>query len=140
MNHIPGTSSNSNLPKPAVTQEQGIVLGDAFWSLCDRYGFSRSQQAALLGVRETSRLRALQKDKKIPLEADKFARVGILLGIHKNLRIMFPENTEVVYAWMNTPREMFSGKSAIDWIMADEIHTYERLFTLRRRLDEMRNR
>ncbi len=129
-----------DLPVAAVNAEQGKALGEAFWTICNKYGLTRAQQAALLGLRATSRIKSLETEQEIPLEPDKFARVGLLLGIHKNLRIMFPENKEVVYAWMRTAREMFSGKSAIDWIMEDEIHTYDRLFTVRRRLDEMRNR
>jgi hypothetical protein len=104
------------------------------------YGFSREEQAVLLGVNPEyrQRLNSLEKRGEIPVEADKFQRVGNLLGIHKNLRIMFPHNKELVYAWMRTPREIFQNQSAITFIKADPINSFARLFTVRRVLDQIR--
>jgi hypothetical protein len=137
--HMPRQDSNQiSLPVAEVTEEQGLVLARAFWNLARHYKLTRSEQASLLGMQNTRRIQQLESRKEIPIESDKFARVGNLLGIHKNLRILFPENREVVYAWMKTARPEFQGESALEWITKDEIESFRRLFTVRRMLDRMR--
>lgn len=132
------SNSNAETSQPSVNEAQGRVLAEAFWRLVHHYRLTRKEQAVLLGMKHTRRIKELDERKEIPLEADKFARIGNLIGIHKNLRILFPENREVVYAWMKTPRKEFGNKSALQWIEENEVDSFKRLFTVRRMLDQMR--
>lgn len=128
------------LPPAEVNKESAQVLGKSFWKLVQLYGFNREEQAILLGVNPEYRQRLVSMEKQglVPIDPDKFQRVGNLLGIHKNLRIMFPHNRELVYSWMRTPREMFQGKSAIGFIKDDPVNSFARIFTVRRVLDQIR--
>lgn len=127
------------LPIPKVNEEQAHVLGKAFWKLVQLYEFSRAEQATLLGIKANrERLNSLEKQNTIPVDPDKFLRVSHLLGIHRNLRILYPHNREIVYRWMKTPRDLFHGASAIEFIEADPLNSLPRLFTVRRTLDQIR--
>ncbi len=127
------------LPIPQVNEEQAHVLGKAFWKLVQLYQFSRTEQATLLGIKANrERLNSLEKQNTIPVDPDKFLRVSHLLGIHRNLRILYPHNREIVYSWMKTPRELFHGVSAIEFIEEDPLNSLPRLFTVRRTLDQIR--
>lgn len=41
-------------------------------------------------------------------------RVGHLLAIHKNLRIMFPHDRKIVYGWFRYPNKTFDNKAPLD--------------------------
>ena len=115
------------------------ALGKAFWALANHYNLTRNEQALVLGFNRVNRQRlaSLEKGKTIPDDPDKALRVGILLGIHKNLRIIYPHNRDVVYAWMKTERDLFQGKSALEYLASGN-DTLPRLFTIRRILDQVR--
>ncbi len=129
-----------SLPPAEVNKESAKVLGKAFWNLVNLYNLTREEQALLLGVKPENRqrLNSLQSKQEIPVDPDKFQRVGNLLGIHKSLRIMFPHNRELAYAWMKTPRDIFHNQSAMQFIANDPVNSFARLFTVRRILDQMR--
>lgn len=136
----PSHSRDPSLPPAEINKESAQVLGKAFWRLADLYNLTREEQALLLGVKPENRqrLNSLQNKQEIPVDPDKFQRVGNLLGIHKSLRIMFPHNRELVYAWIKTPRDIFHNQSAMQFIASDPLNTFARLFTVRRILDQMR--
>lgn len=131
---------DQDLPPAEVTKESARTLGKAFWKLAKLYGFTREEQALLLGLKPDNRqrLNSLEAKQEIPVDPDKFQRVGNLLGIHKCLRIMFAHNRDLVYSWMRTPRDIFHNQSALQFIADDPINSFARLFTVRRILDQMR--
>ena len=43
-------------------------------------------------------------------------RAGHLLGIHKNLRRLFPQNRDLAYTWMKTSNRAFDDCTPIDFI------------------------
>ena len=47
------------------------------------------------------------------LSPGSLARAGHLLGIHKNLRRLFPQDRELAYAWMKTNSLAFDDKTPI---------------------------
>lgn len=125
--------------KKISTSEKYRVAGKAFWNMAKKYGLSRSQQAALLDIRENrQRLIRLEEDKEIPEGADKLLRVGILLGIHKNLRILFPYNRDLHYKWPSIVNEDFGGISPFDYITQEKEESLVRLIAVRRKLDQIR--
>lgn len=52
----------------------------------------------------------------VALSPGSLERAGHLLGIHKNLRRLFPENRELAYGWMKTNNLAFDGKTPINAI------------------------
>ena len=45
-------------------------------------------------------------------------RVGHLLAIHKKLRMLFPRNRDLAYAWMSTRNKAFGGRTPAE-VVAD---------------------
>lgn len=123
-----------------LTPESAFILGEAFWNMARLYELGRKEQAILLGMNPDNRQALIEYEKKksIPLDPDKFFRVGLLLGIHKNLRILYPENREIVYNWMTTKQKMFHGNTPMEFIMEDQAGSLLRLATVRRALDIIR--
>jgi hypothetical protein len=131
---------DKSLKKAKPTQEDiARVLGKTFWQIVEHYGLSQKDQATLLGIKENrQRLNSLKSKQEIPDDPDKLLRVGHLVGIHKSLRILFPQNRDVVYAWLKTKRDLFQGRSALEYIAEDPIDSLPRLFSVRRLLDQLR--
>lgn len=124
----------------ATSKRNRRALGKAFWSIVRHYGLTQREQAILLGIKENrSRLNSLKAKEEIPDDPDKQLRVSHLIGIHKNLRILFPHNREVVYGWLKTPRREFADISAMDYVATGpELESMTRLATVRRFLDQVR--
>jgi hypothetical protein len=115
------------------------VLGEAFWNLVKHYDLNRSETAIILGIKDNrNRVKDLEKKKAIPDDPDKVQRVGNLVAIHKNLRIIFPHNRDIVYAWMKTPSPLFGDISPIEYIKQDPVNSLPRIFKIRRTLDQIR--
>jgi hypothetical protein len=133
------TSNKFLLTKAASPERERKVLGEAFWNIVKHYGFNREEQAAVLGIKPNrQRLKELCDSHSIPDDPDKKYRVGLLLGIHKNLRILFPHNREIVYGWMKSPQADLEGEIPIQYIMKDLDESLPRLAAIRRRLDYIR--
>ena len=45
-------------------------------------------------------------------------RVGHLLGIHKNLRLLFPQNRDLAYRWMSTRNKAFDNLTPVEVVKA----------------------
>ena len=73
----------------------------------DALGFSKSNRALLSKYR---------KGEPISASRDALERAGHLLGIHKNLRLLFPPNLELAYAWMKTRNKAFENATPIEMI------------------------
>ncbi len=134
-------SEEKNAELMAVNEKNARALGAAFWNIAREYGFNREEQALLLGIKyNRARLGVLEKGSKIPVEYDAFFLVATLLGIHKNLRILFPHNRELVYQWMKTPQPLLEGQVPMEYISKDPVQSMPRLFSVRRLLDQIRCR
>ncbi len=84
----------------------------AHWQL------STEDQLSLLGLSTTNRgaLARYRKGEPLSSNRDLLERVGILLGIHKSLRLLFPKNRGLVYEWMQQPNRAFEGQTPTDVI------------------------
>lgn len=99
------------------TQDRG-VLARMVMQLMALWNLNTEQQAALLGL-DASRRSSLAKYRKgspIGTSRDQLDRVSHLLGIHKNLRLLFPQNSEVGYRWMTTHNKAFDNFTPVDVI------------------------
>jgi len=130
---------SSNKPTP---EQSAAALGKAFWRTVSLFDLNREEQAALLGLSGGNRtaLKAYADKETIPEREEVFLRVGMLMGIVKNLRIIFPhaENKDMIYKWLKIQREEFGHKSAIEYIKEEPNESFSRLFAVRRMLDIIR--
>ena len=98
-----------------ASQDRG-ALARMVMTLLDHWKLPTEDQAALLGVAPSNRaaLMRYRKGEAIGTSRDQFERVGHLLGIHKNLRLLFPQNRELAYRWMTTRNKAFDHLSPVD--------------------------
>lgn len=100
-----------------ATQDRG-ELAKMVMTLLDHWKLSTEDQAALLGIAASNRaaLTRYRKGEPIGTSRDQYERVGHLLGIHKNLRLLFPQNRDLVYRWISTRNKAFDNLSPVDVI------------------------
>lgn len=119
-------------------RDQGLS-GKPIMRLFEHWALSTVQQLNLLGLSPKNRsiLSRYRQGSPIGGGRDLNDRVGILLGIHKNLRLLFPHNRELAYAWMTQPNKAFAGQAPVD-VVADE--GFAGLLMVRAYLDRARGR
>ncbi|MBY0573131.1 MAG: MbcA/ParS/Xre antitoxin family protein, partial [Undibacterium sp.] len=103
------------MPSPPAIQDRG-ALAKMVMALFDHWKLATEDQAALLGIATSNRaaLTRYRKGEAIGTSRDQYERVGHLLGIHKNLRLLFPQNRELAYRWMSTRNKAFDNLSPIE--------------------------
>lgn len=86
--------------------------------LFDHWQLSSAESLALLGLSENNRgaLSKYRKGEPLANDRDKLERAGNLLGIHKTLRLLFPHNRDLAYAWMTTSNKAFEGQTPTQYI------------------------
>ena len=107
-------------------------------ALLEHWRLSPADQAALLGLSAQSRSSVARYRRGEPLgdSADLIARAGHLLGIHKALRILFPQDRDLAYRWVATPNRRFDGRAPLELMKQG----FEGLLAVRRYLDFERGR
>lgn len=82
------------------------------WSL------GSEDQLAMLGLSISNRAALSRYRKGEPLAAnrDLLERAGHLLAIHKNLRLIFPQDQDrdLAYAWMTRRNRAFDGRTPVE--------------------------
>ncbi len=75
-------------------------------------------QLAMLGLATSNRAALSRYRKGEPLAAsrDLLERAGHLLAIHKNLRLIFPQDRDLAYAWMTRRNRAFEGRTPVEVI------------------------
>ena len=119
-------------------QDRG-ALAKMVMNLLHHWQLSSEQQAMILGIAPSSRatLSRYRKGEPLQISRDQFERFGHLLGIHKNLRLLFPHNRDLVYRWMSTRNKAFDNLSPIDVI---KDYGFAGLLMIRSYLDRARGR
>lgn len=132
-------NSPQTQPQIAPSPKNDEMMAKILWLFAEEYELSVSDLSILLDVKKRT-LFQNQKDRSFPQSSnDRYRRMGLLLGIKKNLEILFPENPEVRKNWLKVPREVFKNKSALELIAEQPVESMARLFTVRRLLDMLRN-
>ena len=67
-----------------------------------------------LPPRNHAALTRYRKGAPIGASLDQCERVGHLLGIHRNLRLPFPQNRDLAYRWMSTRNKAFGNLAPVD--------------------------
>jgi hypothetical protein len=103
----------------AIPLDRG-ALAKMVMTLLDHWKLSTEDQAALLGIAASNRaaLSNYRSGKPIGTSRDQYERVGHLLGIHKSLRLLFPQNRELAYRWMNTRNKAFDNLAPVEVVKA----------------------
>lgn len=98
-----------------ASEDRGALARMAM-TLLDHWNLSTEDQAALLGIAASNRaaLSNYRSGKPIGTSRDQYDRVGHLLGIHKNLRLLFPHNRDLAYRWMSTRNKAFDNLSPVE--------------------------
>lgn len=115
--HARSSQNASKLQSP-IGAEDRSALAKMVMALLDHWALSTEDQAALLGIATNNRaaLTRYRKGEPIGTSRDQYERVGHLLGIHKNLRLLFPRNRELAYRWMSTRNQAFDNRSPVETI------------------------
>lgn len=106
-------------------------------TLFDHWKLSTADQLGLLGASKENRalLSRYRRGEPLANDRDKLERAGILLGIHKSLRLLFPQNRALAYTWMTTPNRAFDGRTPVTLIDEEGMIG---LYTVRAYLDRQR--
>ncbi|MFW7381518.1 MAG: hypothetical protein ACOH5I_22105 [Oligoflexus sp.] len=121
------------------------ALGKAFWGMVKLYGLNREEQAYLLEMSPSNRvpLKKLEEMQRLPKGEFPQLLTKQLLGIHKNLGILYPRSDEIAdnqqlkRNWFKRPMLELDGKKPIDWILEGDARLVK-LAALRRTLDIIR--
>ena len=84
--------------------------------LFELWGLSTADQLELLGLSRTSRSQLIKyrKGGALPSSRDMLDRIGWLLSIHKNLRLLYPQNATIRYSWVNRRNQVFNSQRPLD--------------------------
>ncbi len=103
-------SSTNNIDRKAIA---GMLM-----KLFDHWKLSTEEQLDALGFSVTNRaaLARYRRGEPISGSRDTLERAGHLLAIHKNLRLLFPLDRDLAYAWIKTRNRAFDNRSPIEVI------------------------
>lgn len=120
-----------------LTGVQRSALAKMVVRLFEHWQLDSATALALLGHSENARTTLKRYAAGAPLAdaRDLMDRVGNLMGIHKSLRILFPHNRDLAYAWPTAPNRALGGRRPVD--VARE-HGLPGLIAVRGYLDHLR--
>jgi len=107
----------------------------AFFNIADAWKLSVEEQMVLLGGPSRSTFFKWKKEGGL-LPHDTLERISHILGVYKDLHILFPESA-LADEWIRKPNNsaVFNGKSALEYMMAGGVAD---LFVVHRFLDAQR--
>jgi hypothetical protein len=131
---IPAPQKSVDLHSRASREKLARMVVQLF----DHWQLPAPDQALLLGLSAGSRATVARYRKGEPFgdSADLLARAGHLLGIHKALRILFPQDRDLAYRWVSAPNRRFGEKPPLEVMKQG----YEGILAVRRYLDFERGR
>jgi hypothetical protein len=100
----------------ARSREQRVALAEMITRMFELWNLGWKDQLLILGLSEKSRTTLTRYRKGQPMARRKnlIARCTNLLSIHESLRLLFPQNRELVYSWPSIPNSNFGNRSPID--------------------------
>jgi uncharacterized protein (DUF2384 family) len=103
------------MPPPVEVADDRGALARMLTTLLDHWRLDTEDQAMLLGLAPGNRaaLARYRRGEPIGSSRDQFERCGHLLAIHKNLRLLFPQNRDLAYRWMSTPNRAFEQRTPV---------------------------
>lgn len=123
-----GSSSEPSIDLDSESSR--IKIAKMTLKLFDHWQLTQVEQLHLLGMSEQSRS-SLDKyrkgEKPFPKSRDLLDRVGYLLAIHKALRLLYPQNSNIRYSWLNRRNKAFENYSPLEIIQHQGILGYARV-------------
>lgn len=103
--------------------EQISALLEMVFRLMQAWKLDTRQQAALMGVRSPSTIYRWKNHGAMRIRLDTLERIHHLLGIHKQLRLLFYHNPDMAKAWVSTRNRApcFGGKRPIDIMLKGKV-------------------
>ncbi|QKX16924.1 antitoxin Xre/MbcA/ParS toxin-binding domain-containing protein [Microbulbifer sp. YPW1] len=110
-------------------------IGQMLLKLFEHWQLSTPQRLSLLGLDRESHIDPNEYLSRgsLAVDRDKVERASTLLRIHKSLRVLFPENRDLVYQWVSQPNKHFDGLTAIEIV---ERHGMLGMYMVRGFLDQ----
>jgi hypothetical protein len=110
----------------------GPVALKGFFRIAELWKLRNEQQMKLLNVPESTFFK-YKKHQNANISGDTLERISYVLGIYKDLRILFPHK-EAAHNWVHQPNKaaIFGGAPAIDRMTAGRVSD---LFIVRQYLD-----
>lgn len=113
----------SAVPPPNVkTETTRRDLAKLVTALLARWGLDNEQQLLLLGLGPESQqaLPAYRAgERALPEQRDVLERVGYLLGIHKCLVFLFPEDEILRYGWVHRRNALLHHRTPLEVMLED---------------------
>ena len=104
-------------------------------ALFQHWGLKNDDECNLLGGISSAQLAKFKRGTAFISGRDTIERVGNLLGIHKNLRILYPYNREIVYNWVKGRNLKLHNLSPLDTMLE---YGYIGIAQIRRFTDHIR--
>jgi hypothetical protein len=104
-------------------------------ALFQHWGLKNDEECNLFGGISPAQLAKYKKGTAYISGRDTIERAGNLLGIHKNLRILYPYNKDVVYKWIKGRNIKLNNLTPLD-IMLE--HGFIGIAQIRRLTDNLR--
>ncbi len=126
--------------EPEVRKRLGAPALRTFAAISEQWGLSEAQRLSVLGFPGRSTyhywLARARAKKQVLLSVDTLLRLSAVLGIHKNLRILFARSGDES-AWLNNPHDapVFGGQPPLSLVANG---TQDGLMLVRRYLDAWR--
>ncbi len=114
------------------TTRTAKVALSAFFNITAAWKIKVKDQIILLGHPSESTYYNWKKGKAASISLDTLERISLIIGIYKDLRILFPIESQA-NAWVHKDNERFNGNSAISFMLKGQ-HT--QLIYMRRYLDD----
>ncbi len=104
------------------SEENRRDLARIIAALFERWALDTEVQMQLLGMSPNSR-KQLPKyragESALPNNRDTLDRAGYLLGIHKGLRLLFPEDEELRFSWVRRRNQALDGATPLEVMVRD---------------------
>lgn len=121
---------------PAVRRQMSGPAMRTFLNIASAWNLSVEQQRALLGWPPESTFFKYKTGETGTLAFDMLMRISLVLGIYKDLHILYPE-PHLADRWLTLPNSnpLFGGKAALSFLVENGI---DGLYQVRRLLDARR--
>ena len=122
--------------EPLSAADYGGPALRAFFSLAEHWKLRGAEQRTLLGDPPESTYFKWKKQQDGALSRDVIERISYLLGIWKDLQILFPDPAQAD-AWLRKPNDapLFGGRPALDRMLSGHVAD---LYVVRQYLDAQR--
>lgn len=100
------------------TPEEVAAMMRAVFVLFEKWGVSDTEARVLLGQPDPATFLAWRAGdtSAVSVTGETTRRLGVILSIHKHLRMIFA-SSERVYTWISAPNSEFGGRSALAFIL-----------------------